>query len=412
MTQSLRPETPDQVLEAVRWAVAEERSFVVAGSDSKAGFGRPVAASCRLELAALSGILQYQPEELVVTARAATPLAEIEATLEEKRQRLAFEPTDFGHLLGARAAHPDAIGGTVAGAVACNLAGPRRIKEGAARDHLLGFRAVSGRGETFKSGGQVVKNVTGFDLSKLMSGSFGTLAVVTEVTLRVVPAAEDLRTLLVLGRDEIEAIRAMTAALQSSCEVSGAAHLPPDVALLSEVDGVRRAGAAVTALRIEGPPPSVDYRGQALRALLAPFGEVGELDAADSARLWREIRDAVYFAEDPGRQIWRLAVPPADGALVAAEALFGTEGQVFFDWGGGLVWLSLPPTDDARHREVRQALTATGGHATLLRAADPVRASVPVFQPQPPALAALTRRVKDGFDPNRVLNPERMYLGV
>jgi glycolate oxidase FAD binding subunit len=412
MTETLRPETPDQVLEAVRWAVAEKQSLALAGTDSKAGFGRPAEATCRLALGALSGILQYQPEELVITAQAATPLAEIEAALVAKRQRLAFEPADLGPLLAREAGGGNRSGGTVGGAVACNLAGPGRMKEGAARDHLLGFRAVSGRGEAFKSGGQVVKNVTGFDLSKLMCGSFGTLAVLTEVTLRVVPAAEEVRTLLVLGCEEAEAIRAMTAALQSPCEVSGAAHLPPDVAFRSAVDAVHRAGSAVTAIRIEGPSPSVRARGRVLQELLSAFGQVVEADADRSAALWREIRDAAYFAADDGRQVWRLSVPPAEGASVAAEALFGTDGEVFFDWGGGLVWLSLPSADDARHQEIRRALATTGGHATLVRAAAPVRAAVPVFQPQPAALAALARRIKDGFDPNRVLNPGRMYAGV
>jgi glycolate oxidase FAD binding subunit len=411
MSETFKPGTPEQVLEAVRWAMAEEKSLDVAGSRSKTALGRPAETDNRLDVAAISGIVLYEPEELVLTARAGTSMAEIEAALAERNQQLAFEPGDLGPLLGI-AGGAGNVSGTLGGIVACNLAGPRRIKVGAARDHLLGFHAVSGRGEGFKSGGRVVKNVTGFDLSKLITGSFGTLAVMTEVSVRALPVAEKTRTVLVFGCADEAAVRAMTAALQTPYEVSGAAHLPAAVAVTSGVAAVSAAGGAVTAIRVEGPGPSVEFRCGALRDLVAPFGEAAELHSANSRAFWREVRDVAYFVGAGERQVWRLSVPPAAGARVAAEVLAAIEGHVFYDWGGGLVWLALAPSPDADHEAVRRALSATGGHATLIRAENAVRARVPVFQPQPGPLAALTRRVKQGFDPKGVLNPGRMYEGV
>jgi glycolate oxidase FAD binding subunit len=234
----------------------------------------------------------------------------------------------------------------------------------------------------------------------------------TEVTVRALPAPEKTRTVLVFGCSDDTAVRAMTAALQTPYEVSGASHLPTDIAATSKVAAVAAAGGAVTAVRVEGPGPSVEFRCGALRDLMAPFGEVEELHSANSLAFWREVRDVAYFVGAGERQVWRLSVPPADGARVASQVLSAVEGRVFYDWGGGLVWLAMAPRANAGHEAVRTAISAAGGHATLIRAEDAVRAKVPVFQPQPGPLAALTRRIKQGFDPKGVLNPGRMYEGV
>jgi glycolate oxidase FAD binding subunit len=339
-------------------------------------------------------------------------MSELEAALAEKHQQLAFEPNDLGPLLGASGGASGNIGGTLAGTIACNLAGPRRVQSGAARDHLLGFHGVSGRGEPFKSGGRVIKNVTGFDLSKLIAGSFGTLAALTEITVRVLPSPEDTRTILVLGCADDAGIRALTAALQCPYEVSGAAHLPADVAVRSNVSAVAGSGGAVTAVRVEGHGPSVEFRRGALRELMAPFGEVTDIGGAESRELWREVRDVAYFVADGDRQVWKVSVPPASGDRVARDIQSVADAKVYFDWGGGLLWLALAPAPDAGHQVIRQAVATSGGHATLIRAEESVRAAVPVFQPQSAPLAALTRRVKDGFDPKRLLNPGRMYEGL
>jgi glycolate oxidase FAD binding subunit len=420
MTETLKPENADQLLDAVQWAAGEGVPLSVRAAGSKDGFGRAVDIPHCLDLSDLSAITAYEPNELYMTALAATPIAEIKAALRQNNQQMAFEPPDLGVLYGNR-------GGTIGGAIACNLAGPRRIQAGAARDHFLGFNAVSGRGEVFKSGGTVVKNVTGFDLSKLLAGSFGTLAVMSRVTFKVMPAAEKTRTVLALGLDDAQAMTAMAAAMGSSNEVSGAAHLPPDAAARSGVSHVSGAGCAVTALRVEGPGPSVEHRCRALRLLLGGLGVTGglgetgglgkteELHSKNSVDLWREIRDAGAFLDNDdadGGQVWRLSVAPMDGAGVAQAILAATEGRVFYDWGGGLVWLGLKACPDAAAEAVRGAVSAVGGHATLVRAAPEVRARVAVFDPQTGALRDLSARVKNGFDPKGVLNPGRMVEGI
>ena len=407
MAETWKPETNEQVVEAVAWAAAEETPLEVLGRGSKRTLGRPVQASRNLDLSALTGITLYEPEELVLSARAGTPLAEIEAALAEKRQQLAFEPADLGTLLGGAPG-----GGSIGGMLACNLAGPRRIKAGAARDHFLGVNAVSGRGEAFKSGGRVVKNVTGYDLCKLLAGAYGTLAVMTDVTVKVLPAPEMTRTVLVLGLDDGPALAALTRGLSSTFEVSGAAHLPAALAARSSVSYVSGAGGAVTALRVEGTGPSVQYRCAALRRALADLGETEELHGHNSTALWRELRDVQPFAGQPDRVVWKLSVPPQAGPAVAARLADGGSASYFYDWGGGLVWLALDAGDDAGAPAVRAAVAESGGHATLVRAPEATRAVVPVFQPQDPAKAALTQRVKDGFDPRRVLNPGRVVAGL
>ncbi|MBT3360068.1 MAG: FAD-binding protein [Rhodospirillales bacterium] len=411
MSEKFKAQSTKQIEEAISWALANETSLEVIGGGSKRAFGRPGEAGHLLDLSAISGVVNYEPKELVMSALPGTPLAEIEAALEPNRQELAFEPADLGPLFGTGAGGSN-LSGTIGGAFACNLSGPKRIRIGAARDHILGFQAVSGRGEAFKSGGRMFKNVTGFDLSKLFSGSFGTLSVFTELTFKVLPAAETVHTVLVFGLTAMEATRAMTKALHSSNEVSGVAHLPADVAAVSGVAPILSAGGAVTAVRVEGFGPSVDYRCNSLVELLGGFGETGLLETDDSQMLWREVRDVSYFARESQNQVWRISTPPGEGARVAAQILQARPGKVYFDWGGGLLWLSLEAADDAAHEAVRGALGDTGGHATLVRADEAVRARVPVFHPQPGPLAALTGRVKESLDPKGVLNPGRMFAGV
>ena len=269
MAEPFKPRDGKDVEAAVQWALANGKALEVLGSGSKRAVGRPAQTDLTLDLSGLCGVTSYEPEELVLTAKAGTPLRDIELLVAAKGQMLAFEPVDYGPLLGAPGP------GTIGGALAANLSGPRRIKAGAARDHFLGFSAVSGRGETFKSGGRVVKNVTGYDLAKLMAGSWGTLAAMTEVTVKVLPQPETEATVLALGLDEGAAIRAMTEAMGSSGDVSGAAHLPAAIAdRIPQAEAVA-GGRAVTALRLEGVAPSVAHRKAILKAAMKSFGGRG-----------------------------------------------------------------------------------------------------------------------------------------
>ena len=405
MTDALKPRDAKDIEDAVRFALGEAKTLEIVGRGTKRALGRPSQSDLTLDLSGLSGVTLYEPEELVLSAKAATPIAEVEELVASKGQQLAFEPMDYGPLLGV----PPAAG-TLGGVLACNLAGPRRIKAGAARDHFLGFAAVSGRGESFKSGGRVVKNVTGYDLCKLLAGSFGTLAAMTEVTVKTLPAPETEATLMLLGLDDAGAVAAMTAAMASSCDVSGAAHLPDHIAhRFGELGSTQ----AATLFRLEGFAPSVRHRRDSLAALLRPRGAVADFDAAASRPLWQAVRDARPFAADgPSgeRPVWRLSTTPANAAAVAG--LIEPSAQMFYDWAGGLIWIAPLPTDDAGARQIRRAMAALGGHTTLIRASAAARATVDVFEPQPAGLAALTKRVKDSFDPKGVLNPGRMWAGV
>jgi glycolate oxidase FAD binding subunit len=394
---TLKPDTEAQVADAVRWALSAGESLEVLGSGSRRGLGRPARTTHALDLSGLSGIVAYEPEELVLTARAGTPMALILPLLAERSQHLAFEPPD---------------GGTLGGVIACGLAGPRRISAGSARDHALGMAGVSGRGEAYKGGGKVVKNVTGYDLPKLMTGSFGTLTAFTELTVKVLPAPEDTATLLLFGLGDSAAVDVLDRALRSPYDVSGAAHLPDGLAARSTVSALARAGGAVTMLRLEGFGPSVAARVAALREELRADAV---LDAPESRAAWREIRDVGCLGgvgEGQGGgdapHLWKLSVPPASGPSVVAAIRRTLAVEAFYDWGGGLVWLTAPPDSAAA---IRRAVGAQG-HATLVRAPDEVRAVTAVFQPPPDPLMALTRRVKDSFDPKGVLNPGRLYAGV
>ncbi len=407
MAERLRPESPEQLLETVRWAAGEETPLEVIGAGSKRAIGRPATATHELELSGLTGIGLYEPNELVLGAAAGTPLSEIQAALAAENQLLAFEPPDLGPLLGGKEGAQ-----TIGGIIACNLSGPRRIKAGAARDHFLGLKAVSGRGEAFKAGGRVVKNVTGYDICKLLAGSYGTLAVMSEITLKVLPVPAKTRTVLVFGLADDDAVKAMTAGLTSTHEVSGAAHLPQAAAESSVVAYVAKAAGAVTAVRVEGPQASVEHRCAALRRALGEFGETEELHGLNSAAFWAEIGNVSAFAGEHERLIWRLSVPPSEGPVVAAAVAEKIAGQALYDWGGGLVWLAIEPREDAGAPAIREAVAKSGGHATLIRAPRDMRASSEIFQPQEAGAAGLTKRLKESFDPRRILNPGRMYEGV
>ena len=398
------PTTAAEVLAAVQWAAAEEAPLEIAGRGSKRGIGRPLQTEHVLDLSKLSGVTLYEPEELVLSARAGTPLAEIEALLAASGQELAFEPMDYAPVLGG--AHGGAGGktGTIGGVLAANLAGPRRLKAGAARDHILGIHAVSGRGEAFKSGGRVVKNVTGYDLSKVMANSWGTLAAVTDVTFKVLPVAETEATLAVRRLLDEEAVAAMALALGSSAEVSSAAHLPEGMAVT--VAGGALGGDAATLLRVEGFGPSVAYRITALKTLLGG-GPIDELDAAMSKAAWRDIRDCIPFADGTDRPVWRISMAPSQGHRMALALRIESPADAFYDWQGGLIWLRMhgePEADTVRTLVKRFG----GGHATLVRAPPAWRAAVPVCEPQPPALAARSALLKSEFDPKDILNPGRL----
>jgi glycolate oxidase FAD binding subunit len=323
--------------------------------------------------------------------KAGTPLAEIEARLAVQGQMLPFEPMDHRGLLGTGGES----GGepTIGGVVACGVSGPRRIQAGACRDSMLGVRFVNGRGEAIKSGGRVMKNVTGYDLPKLLCGCYGTLGVISEIGFKVLPMPKTEATLFRRGLSPARAIYALSAALTSPFGITGAAHLDGE-------EGPR------TMVRIEGLEGSVDYRKHELYALLGAGWETA--NGAASAALWREVRDVAPFAGRAGA-VWRVSVKPGDGPGLSENLdAAGLDHAALYDWGGGLVWLMTEERGDAGAALIRRETAARGGHATLVRANAATRAAVEVFEPEPAPLARISAGLRAKFDPAGILNPGRM----
>jgi glycolate oxidase FAD binding subunit len=384
------PQTENDVVEIVRDACADRRTFDIVGRGTKRGLGLPVDASAVLDLSALSGIVRYEPEELVITARAATPVAEIEKVLAEKNQRLGFDPADWGLLYGASASSA-----TIGGALSADASGSARLRYGAARDHLLGYRAVNGLGEIYKAGGHVVKNVTGFDLPKLVCGAMGTLGPLTEVTLRLVPRSANSATLVVRNVAAPTGLALLRRIWSSPLEPSGLAYVPHDTA--REFTGLGEVGDGAALFRIDGAPEPLADKCNALRKLLhAQDCEI----APEGNALFAQIGAGRAFIGRP-EDLWRVFVPPAS-ASACVEAL--SPSYWFADWAGGVLWIATRESDT-----VHAIAAQHGGHATLMRSAAATHRRVGVFPSGSPARAALTRRVKTAFDPLGLFNPGRMF---
>lgn len=396
------PRSEEEVRACVLDHHASGRTIEVLGRGSKRGWGRAVDTDSRLDLSSLAGITLYEPDELVIAARTGTPLAEVEDMLAEHGQELAFEPPDAGLLCGS-----DCARGTIGGLLATNMSGPRRIKAGAMRDHVLGMRAVSGWGQAFKSGGRVVKNVTGYDLSRGLSGSWGTLAVFTEATFRVLPRSETSRTIAVAGLSDADGVDLLCRAMGSAWEVSGAAHVPARLVGLLPAPMLSGEGRSVTLIRIEGVEPSVDYRGRRLLDLVGADREAIAIDDGASRSIWRFVRDAGFFTRRSDT-LWRVSVPPGEAAsFVAVLSAFGRI-RHFYDWSGGLVWIEPDGGDGAAFaRAIRTLAEHAGGYATLVRAGNHGR-DVAAFHPQAAPLARLSAALKASLDPAGILNPGRM----
>ena len=399
----LEPLDAKQIAEMISWVVAEGDTLEIVAGGTKRALGRPMKTDHVLDVSRLAGIVEYEAAELVLTAQPGESLASINAELAKKHQMLAFEPPDWRALLGAEGEQ------TLGGVIACNLAGPRRVRAGSARDYILGFAAVNGFGEIWKAGGKVVKNVTGYDMCKLQTGAYGTLSVLTELTIKVMPKPETACTIVLHGLADDVAIPVLANALNSPLEVSGAVHLPASAARRSKVSVVAASLGAATAMRLEGPRPSVVYRTTALESLV---GRGARLNEAETEAFWSEVGAVQPFLAHGSRVVWRLCPTPSQAPSVAYSILSGLQSaEFYFDWGGGLVWLSLDAEEagpDAGAGIVRPVVKSAGGHATLVVAPEAIRASVPVFEPLSAGLAQLSARVKSGFDPRGVLNPGRM----
>jgi glycolate oxidase FAD binding subunit len=384
MSAMIAPADEAGIIDAVKAARVAHEPLAIEGQGSKRGLLRPVQAARSLSTRALTGITLYRPAELIISARAGTPLAEIEAVLAEKGQQLIAESPYLNGVFGTSA--PPSIGGVVA----TNLSGPRRITWGATRDHLMGLRFINGVGEVIRSGGRVLKNVTGLDLCKLLSGSYGTFGVITEVTLKVLPAPETSATLLINAPDLVGAVTALSAGLGSPFGVSAAAV-------------IERNGHVTAALRLEDFAASVTYRIEKLRAMLDNFGTQRLLESDESRSFWRRVREVEPLELGVDEALWRVSVRPSAGPKIAALAsMIG--GRSMLDWGGGLVWIAAAP-GLANHAVITEAVRTEGGATMLFRAPDDLRISAPVLPGTDQALHQIEKRVKHALDPDGLFNP-------
>ena len=381
----MNPSNETELAGFVKAAAAKGQRLRIRGGGTRSRLGRPVEADETLSTTGLTGISLYEPGALTIVAAAGTPLADIKAALNAEGQRLPFEPMDHRGLLGSEG-EP-----TIGSVVACNISGPRRIQAGACRDSLIGVRFVDGQGTVLKNGGRVMKNVTGYDLVKLMAGSYGTLGVLTEVAFKVLPKPEACGVVLIKGLDDRAAVKAMSAALGSPYDVTGAAHLPVGVD-----------GDPVTMIRVEGFEASVTYRAGKLRDLLSSYGDITiENDTEKTEAGWAYVRDVAPFQDREG-DVWRVSVKPSDGPdLIEAIRNAGQSADVIYDWSGGLIWVLAPEGTDIRPQ-------CPAGHATLIRASDETKNRLPVFQPQADVLERVSRDLREKFDPKNILNPGLM----
>ena len=387
---------PTDEAEAAAMVAGATGRLRLEGGGTRGGLGRAIQTAATLSSQKLTGVTLYEPAEMVIGARAGTPLPEIEAVLAEKNQTLAFEPMDHRPLFGT-AGEP-----TIGAIAAANISGPRRVFAGAARDSLIGIRFVNGRGQVIKNGGRVMKNVTGLDLVKLHAGALGTLGLLTEVIFKVSPRPPAMATLVYHDLDDARANTLMCAAMGTPFEITGAAHLPAGIG----------EGRARTLLRLEGFPEQLDYRCGRLCDLFQDYGTAERRDGEPAAALWREVRDIRPLVEPFEHAVWRLSVPPRLGATIGERLRAELDCRILYDWSGGLVWLGLDEGDDAGADLIRAAVHDTGGHATLVRGSAELRGRIPVFAPEPMAIARLTAGIKASHDPKGLFNPGLIHAGA
>ena len=400
----MRPDTEAALAEIIASASASRTSLELSGGGSKRSIGRPTNSTHNVSTRGLRGITLYEPNEMVMSARSGTLLSEVQSVLAKGNQMLAFEPLELAGVVGG-----DARQATIGGVFATNASGPRRLAAGAARDHLMGIRGVNGRGEVFKNGGRVMKNVTGYDLCKGLAGSWGTLAAFSEVTFKVMPKPPASTTLVLLGLTDEIAIEALCSVMGTPYEITGALHIQQQLAVTLDHMGLRGQGKAVTAFRLEAPPKSIAYRRDKLTAALKVYGQLHDLEQKSSETFWDEMTRLSVF-EGSDHPLWRLSTAPSKGPAVVAAIGRYMPVSALYDWSGGLVWIDVPVTTDAGAADVRRVIATHGGHATLIRASASTRSATDVFQTLEPGVQRLSQKLKATFDPSNILNPGRMYV--
>ena len=408
----LYPENEKEVSEIIKKFYKSNIPLEIIGSGSKRKIGRPLQCGTTLSLSKLDGIVEYQPEELYIKVKAGTKIDNIENELKKNKQQLVFEPIDFGYLFTGQSNC-----GTAAGQVACNISGPRRFKVGSTRDHILGFRAVNGRGDIIKSGGTVVKNVTGYDLSKLICNSFGTLVALTEITFKVLPAPEDSKTLVIHNLGIESAPEYLEKAISSSNEVSGASFLPVNpvckkcemnIKNTFKLNDLKYTGS-LTALRLEGSKKSIEKRIENLKKeLKIEKLDISELETLQSEIFWKKIKNLEFFSSTKNN-IFRIVIPPSECINLIYE--LPVKFKYFLDWGGAVIWMEGCEISEQKFESIRKKVVKHKGYVSMIKYSDHLPYVEDVFTIDSVRFN-ISQNIKKSFDPKRILNPEKMYTGI
>ena len=400
----LKPNSEEAIAEVIKHCYKKNIPLEINGLSSKKNIGKNFQSQKTLDLSKYSGIIKYEPDELYIKVKSGTSIKEIKEELDKKNQQLAFEPNDFGFLFEGKSNE-----GTIGGVLSSNFAGPRRFKVGSARDHVLGFKGVNGKGEVIKSGGTVVKNVTGYDLSKIITGSFGTLSVFTEISIKVLPKSDLTKTLVVENPHLKKGLEYLNTALGSSTDPSGGVFYPEYFRSQFIFNDLTTEGP-ITAIRIEGSKLSVDERiNQLLKELDIRGKEVSVLDPSQSNIFWENTRCLKVF-KNLKSNLLRIVVPASE-VFDLISKLKSYNVKYFIDWGGNLIWLQLDELNLNSLKEIRALVKNVGGYLTILKVDESLKASIDIFTIDE-VKYKISEKIKKSFDPKRILNPGKMYTGI
>ena len=404
MAEIYSPSSENEVVDFIKDSYSLQTPIEISGNNSKP-IGRLIQCSKSLQFKNFNGIVEYLPEELYIKVKSGTSLALIEAELDKKNQELAFEPSDMGFLYSGKSNK-----GSVGGAVACNLSGSRRFRAGALRDHILGFCGVNGKGEIIKSGGTVVKNVTGYDVSKLITGSYGTLVALTEIVLKVQPKNEESQTLLINNINLKMALNVFSKAMHTSVEISGACFYPAKISKFFKLNDLDT-NTSITAIRLEGPKISVTERVNTLKKLFSDYKTtISVLENYQSRIFWQNTTDLQFF-NNSKNVVAKIVLPPlnADQLMNNFE---NEELKYVVDWAGNLIWVELPENDSVLLKHLRTEILKLSGHMTIIKAPNHVRIREDFLTTVDENIKVLSLKIKESFDPKKILNPGKMYSGI
>jgi len=384
----------------------------IVGTNTKNFIGNKLQCAKVLDLSRLSGIVEYLPEELYIKVKACTPISLIEESLEKNNQQLAFEPIDFGYLKDSKSNK-----GTAAGQLSCNFSGSRRFKVGSLRDHILGFRGVNGKGDIIKSGGTVVKNVTGYDLSKLVTGSFGTLTALTEITFKVLPKKDSVSTLVIYLEDNKIISDLFDQLLSSSNEISGAVYMsvePNNKNYIKNIEKIfkfnnLKSEEPFVAVRIEGSKKSIDERIKDIsQEIQTNKMKTSKLDFYQSKLFWEKINNLELFSGTKNNLL-RAVIPPA--ASLDLMKYLKNNFKYYIDWCGSLFWIEVLEEENIQIKEMKETIINLGGYLTIVKKSESLSSDIDLFTINDTRLL-LSQKIKESFDPKKLLNPGKMYRGL